>query len=106
AQGVIDNGGFQYFFESDWPDRPAYDEFVSAYRAIGLAEEAETFQRAIEWFPFPDAHLHVERRNEFIDRNGFPKELDTLCGSDRVWIKLDEYFNAYREELLAGVPAA
>jgi hypothetical protein len=22
AQGVIDNGGLQYFFEADWPDRP------------------------------------------------------------------------------------
>ncbi len=28
AQGVIDNGGYRYFFESDWPNNPFYSRFV------------------------------------------------------------------------------
>jgi hypothetical protein len=35
AQGVLDNGGLQYFFESDWPERPAYSSFSDAYRRVG-----------------------------------------------------------------------
>jgi hypothetical protein len=35
AQGVIDNGGYRYFFESDWPDNPPYSKFYDAYSAIG-----------------------------------------------------------------------
>lgn len=53
AQGIIDNGGLQYFYESDFADQPAYEEFVQAYRAIGAAEAADLLQRSIELIPFP-----------------------------------------------------
>ena len=27
-QGIIDNGGLQYFYENDFPDNPPYSQFV------------------------------------------------------------------------------
>jgi hypothetical protein len=35
AQGIIDNGGYKYFFGQDWPGTPPYDDFANAYEAIG-----------------------------------------------------------------------
>jgi len=47
AQGVIDNGGLAYFLEHDWPGRPDYALFVSAYLAIGAAHEAGLLEQAL-----------------------------------------------------------
>src|SRR3954462_213387 len=51
AQGIIDNGGFQYFFENDWPENPEYSLFVDAFRRIGAAEAADCIQDAASMFP-------------------------------------------------------
>ena len=32
AQGIIDNGGLEYFFGADFPNHPPYSFFVEAYR--------------------------------------------------------------------------
>ena len=40
AQGVIDNGGYNYFFEADWPGTPPYEVFADAYEAIGCIRQA------------------------------------------------------------------
>lgn len=101
AQGVIDNGGFQYFFESDWPGKPSYDVFVSAYRGVGLADQAEVLGRAASIFPFPQPHLSMEKRNEYLDAHGVPKNLDTLCGDRQVWIALVKYAQLHEEALRA-----
>jgi hypothetical protein len=37
AQGVIDNGGLEYFYESDFDGTPEYSFFVNAYRRIGVS---------------------------------------------------------------------
>ena len=34
VQGIIDNGGFTYFFENDWPNNKPYEEFALAYDRI------------------------------------------------------------------------
>lgn len=34
AQGVMDNGALQYFFESNWEGTPPYSVFVDAFRQI------------------------------------------------------------------------
>ncbi|MGI8978860.1 MAG: DMP19 family protein [Pirellulaceae bacterium] len=68
AQGVIDNGGFQFFFESDWPDQPPYTVFIDAYREIGADDEAELLADAVRMFPFADPHKFLRRRNEFLNR--------------------------------------
>jgi hypothetical protein len=40
GQAIIDNGGFQYFFGSDFPDA-LHEEFVQAYHLLGFTEHAE-----------------------------------------------------------------
>ena len=67
AQGVIDNGGFQFFFENDWPKNPAYSVFVEAFRRIGAVEAADCMQDAVEMFPSKSPHLDYQMRRDFMD---------------------------------------
>ena len=95
AQGVIDNGGFQYFFESDWPSSPDYSIFSNAYRAIGATQVADAIDRAIRLFPFDEPHLNLELRNEFLSslpENHLLFQLgDSICGNESVWLQLSDY---------------
>lgn len=101
AQGLIDNGGLEYLFEADFPNRPSYSLFVDAYSTIGAHSEAAAIEQAVGLFPFADPHLHVDRRNKFMDsfRSGSNKSVDTpfeplneiLSGSRRVWDCLNQY---------------
>src|SRR5580658_6853523 len=56
AQGIIDNGGLQYFFESDFVEKPPYSLFVNAYRLIGATEAADALASAVQLFPFSNPH--------------------------------------------------
>ena len=67
AQGVIDNGGFQYFFENDWPDNPEYAVFIDAFRRIGAVEAADCIQDAVRMFPSSTPHLDCDMRREYMD---------------------------------------
>lgn len=101
AQGIIDNGGLQYFFESDFPNSPAYSVFSNAYREIGAVAEAELLDQAVALFPFSDPHKFAQSRNEhmdsFKDENGNPVDspfetlTDKLCGNKEVWRLLEEF---------------
>jgi hypothetical protein len=66
SQGYIDNGGFIYFFEGDYPGTPPYSVFADAYRAIGADESAECIEAAVSLFPFPDPHLHGDARRNYL----------------------------------------
>jgi Domain of unknown function (DUF4375) len=66
AQGYIDNGGFIYFFEGDYPGTPPYSVFADAYRAIGADESAECIETAASLFPFPEPHLHGDARRDYL----------------------------------------
>ncbi|MCE9527058.1 MAG: DMP19 family protein [Planctomycetales bacterium] len=68
AQGVIDNGGFQFFFESDFEDQPPYSVFVDAYKEIGASDAAKLLADAVKMFSFADPHKFCRRRNEFLER--------------------------------------
>jgi len=98
AQGVIDNGGFKYFFGQDWPDNPPYEIFISAYESIGCEVQAQELRKVIGTFPFSDPHLHKELRAEFINQNYDADEHsvrgwgDSLCGDEAVWKKLARYY--------------
>lgn len=48
AQGIIDNGGFEYFFESPFEGSPDYQEFVEAFIQIGAIKCAEAIKKAIK----------------------------------------------------------
>ncbi|MGE0710624.1 MAG: DUF4375 domain-containing protein [Planctomycetota bacterium] len=65
-QGVIDNGGFEFFFERDWPEGVSYAAFRNALRAIGAHEVADKLQAAENLFPFPAPERHLESRREFL----------------------------------------
>jgi hypothetical protein len=42
VQAMIDNGGFRYIFESDFPLNPPYSAFSDAYRKIGATTAADS----------------------------------------------------------------
>ena len=101
AQGAIDNGGLQYFFEADFPGKPPYALFVEAYRAIGAAAPAAALADAVALFPFADPHRHAAKRNQFMDRfrdeddepvnSPFEPLTRVLCGNKSVWRLLEAY---------------
>jgi hypothetical protein len=108
AQGIIDNGGMQYFFENDWAGQPSYSVFVEAYGNIGANEEASALAAAVELFPFPDPQKHQERRREFLEQfldggshrkdSPFNPYTDKVCGSERVFELLQEYVEKHPKE--------
>ena len=67
AQGVTDNGGFQYFFENDWPEKPPYSLFVEAFRRIGAQEAADCLEQAVAMFPSTSPHLDYQMRRNHMD---------------------------------------
>ena len=86
AQGVIDNGGYNYFFRQDWPGNPPYGDFADAYEAIGCIRQAADLRRVALSFPFSEPHLHKEERKAFIDARYdkstycVPEWGNALCG--------------------------
>jgi len=111
AQGVIDNGGYKYFFGADWPDNPPYEEFISAYEAIGCKSQAVDLRRVLATFPFAKPELHKDQRKAFIDEN-YDSEAysvrgwgDALCGDKEVWRKLANYYEAHKAVFDSSVPS-
>lgn len=107
AQGVIDNGGYRSFFESDWPGTPDYSRFVEAYEAIGCHPQAEDLRRVVDTFGFPAPHEHADLRHAMIAEHYDPEtnELaiwgDALCGDESVWEALRRYVEDHTD-LLPG----
>jgi hypothetical protein len=105
AQGIIDNGGLQYFFEVDFPNKPGYSMFVDAYRVIGAIDAALALEQAVSLFPFEEPHLHVQDRNWFMDsfknedgdevNSPFTPLTNVLCGNERVWGCLEAFVNKH-----------
>lgn len=103
AQGVIDNGGLEYFYESDFNGTPEYSFFVTAYRRIGAESAAVCIEESAAMFPFGQPHLHRAKRQEWLDgvRNDeshtFVKLSRKICGDQAVFLKLAEYVGANRD---------
>jgi hypothetical protein len=96
AQGIIDNGGFGYFFESDWPGRPPYSRFSDAYREIGAADVAELIDRGASLFGVADPHLHRDARLRYLKEHCRDESAELIKLGDRVESKrvfrlLEEY---------------
>ena len=98
AQGIIDNGGLQYFFEADFPGRPDYSLFVNSYCAIGAGDQADALQRALSLFPFADPHLYCDQRNKTLEELEIEFEAlsDQICGHESVWSKLRAFINRHQ----------
>ena len=98
AQGVIDNGGYRYFFGADWPNNPPYSKFVGAYSAIGCVKQSHDMDRVVSTFPFENPHLSESKRIKFIEANYDEDEFEVkgwgemLCGDNDVWEKLESYY--------------
>jgi hypothetical protein len=105
AQDRINNGGLQYFFESDFRGRPDYALFVEAYRTIGADDAAQALEQAVALFPFDSPHKHGAMRNEFLDtfideddepvNSPFESLTQELCGNKSVLEKLKKYVAAH-----------
>ncbi len=106
AQAIIDNGGFQYFFESEWPFKPPYSKFVESYRAIGADGPADKLERAVAIFPFPNPERDSDARIKFMSTLDEKHEFHTLgnevCGDEQVWELLDAYILAHPEAFQAS----
>ena len=66
AQGIIGNGGFAYFFESDFQDNDSYQTIINSYKNIGLNEHANAIKSVLELFPDGIPHTNTKDREEFI----------------------------------------
>lgn len=105
AQGAIDNGGFVYFFEADWPGLPPYENFIAAYETIGCIEQAVALRRIVGTFPSSDPHLHRSKRREFIQTRydqkayGVPDwQPDLKSFGQEVWEKLARYCKTHKDD--------
>jgi len=106
AQGVIDNGGYIFFFENDWPGTPPYEDFITAYETIGCIEEAADLRRVVATFQFSDPHLHKDKRREYMDVRydkrvyGIPEWGSFLCGNKNIWENLARYYQTNQEDFI------
>lgn len=100
ATGIIENGGFLYFFDSDFPHHPPYQIFIDAYREIGCPDQADALQQAVDSFQLPEPEKAVSLRQDYMEThfNGSTKEVDHW--NDRVfedgcvWPKLAKWIRA------------
>lgn len=105
AQGIIDNGGLEYFFDSDFPGEPPYAMFVEAYRLIG-ASSADCIEGAVAMFPFADPNRHVAQRQRFMEAlapgSEFGALSETSCGDASVWTLLSGFAADHRAQIEAS----
>jgi hypothetical protein len=80
AQGVIDNGGFPFLFECDWPGLDDWHIFADDYDAIGHKKAAAAFRAALVLFPGgrPQRNLKERRKHIFDRLGGLDGELGKL----------------------------
>lgn len=103
AQGMIDNGGLEYFFEADFPGKPPYSFVVEVFRRIGAQSVADCIEQAARMFPFPEPHLHEDKRQRWLytakdDETGkFVRLSRRACGDESVFRKLATYVEEHRD---------
>ena len=94
-QAMIDNGGFRYIFESDFPFSPPYSAFSDAYRKIGAMDAADRLDQTVALFPFANPETNEQGRNEYMESLDESDEFfqlgDAVCGDERVWQLMEEY---------------
>jgi hypothetical protein len=111
AQGIIDNGGLEYFFEMDFPQNPPYSTFVDAFREIGFDAVAKCIEASAGMFPFPHPHLCEAQRQVWLvsieenERHEFARLSCRACGDKEVWEKLAEYVDRNRDAFGTAVAA-
>lgn len=100
AQGVIDNGGFPYLFENNWPGITDWNIFADDFEAVGHTTGAEAIRAALRLFPHgqPQTDLKERRKHIFGTLGGLDGELGKLdrviCGESEF---LDQLLVRYIE---------
>jgi len=108
AQRIIDDGGLEYFYLSDYPGQPSYIEFVEAYQRIGAQRAAECIRRSSQLFGVPQPHKNrVARQAVLSDQQS--REVQVLkwlngdiCGDASVWESLAVYATDHGDEFGLG----
>ena len=101
AQGIIDSGGLEYFFEADFPNTPPYSWFVDAYRRIGADEAADCIEAASLLFPFDEPQCFAPLRELWLEKfsadphGEFRRLSNRICGDGAVWEMLANYVNRH-----------
>ena len=54
AQGIIDNGGFEYFFGVPFNMESNIEDFVTVYETVGAIESAKAFREALSRSQIPN----------------------------------------------------
>lgn len=95
AQTLIDSGGLDYFYEADFPNNPAYEVFVQAYRRIGAESAADCIEASALMFPFAEPHFFEELRQVWLEKMRIDPRFASLgeriAGDASVWQKLSQY---------------
>jgi len=95
AQTMIDSGGLEYFFEADFPNNPAYEVFVQAYRRIGARSAADCIEASALMFPFAEPHFFAELRQVWLEKMRIDPQFaalgERISGDASVWEKLAQY---------------
>src|SRR5688500_13298928 len=81
AQGVIDNGGFPYLFENDWPGLKDWNIFTDDFEAVGHMKGAAAIRTALRLFPRGKPQKDLKKRRKYI--------FETLGGLDGKLGKFD-----------------
>jgi hypothetical protein len=101
-QGMVDNGGFQYPMENNFPGCPPYSAFVDAYRSIGALEAATALEQAVALFPFDHPERNEDARCEFFESIEEDSLFDQLsrkvCGDESIWKSMDEYVAKHHKD--------
>ena len=109
-QGMVENGGFRYPMETDFPGFPPYSAFVDAYRTIGATEAASGLEQAVALFPFDNPECKAEERCEFMasqseDSFRFKQLSDTVVRDRKsIWKCMDEYVAKHHKDFAPFIP--
>lgn len=101
AQGMIDSGGLDYFYEADFPNNPPYEAFALAYRQIGAESAAACIEASALLFPFAEPHFFEELRQVWLEKlradpgQELARLSDRISGDASVWRKLAHYVQGH-----------
>jgi deoxyribodipyrimidine photolyase len=102
AHGVIENGALDYFYERDWPGKPAYSEFSEAYRRIGAVSAAECIEETERMLRLERPEASSAKRERAIAKlkressSRFETLSIRICCHQSVWQSLTAYVNENR----------
>lgn len=101
ASGIIENGGFQYFFEQQLD----VETVAVAYQKIGAGKCAELLRLSLSLFPEPILHADWMERIKYAEDNSdrFENLSRAFWREDKkTEVRLAAYVHDYRDKILGG----